>query len=143
MKTITSDDILGKIALDTSGDELGIVTELHIDKENKTITGVTIDQGFMKPSLFIGINHILKFGIDSVMLNKVPYEKIKGLIVLDDKGEIFGYVDEVNVKKYKIDSIIVSKTKVSSKKYIVTGKDIDKISSDVLLKKGFKAKLKE
>ncbi|MDD3175170.1 MAG: hypothetical protein PHU51_01705 [Candidatus Nanoarchaeia archaeon] len=143
MKTITSDDILGKVALDTSGDELGIVTELHIDKENKTITGVTIDQGFMKPSLFIGIKHILKFGIDSVMLNKVPYEKIKGLNVLDERGELFGYVDEVIVKKYKIDSIIVSKTKVSSKKYIITGKDIDKISSDVLLKKGFKAKLKE
>ena len=43
----TSDDILGKEAIDPDGTILGIVTKLHIGKDDKKVTGITIDMGFM------------------------------------------------------------------------------------------------
>jgi len=140
MATITSDDILGKMAVDTSGDVLGIITELHIDKELKIITGITIDQGFMKPDLFVGIEHIETFGVDSVFLNKIPYQKIKGLNILNDGGEIIGFVEDVILKNHKITDIVMRKGKFSTKREVISGKFIESIAEDVVLKKHFKIK---
>jgi uncharacterized protein YrrD len=137
MASITSDDILGKMAVDKVGDIIGIITQLHIDKETKLITGITIDQGFMKPDLFIGMEHIHNFGIDSVFLNRVPYQKIKGLQVLNHEGDLIGYVEDVIIENHNIENIVVRKNKLSTTRNVISHKHIDVIKDEVILKKGF------
>jgi sporulation protein YlmC with PRC-barrel domain len=139
---ITGDDILGKEALDSDGSILGIVEKLHISNKKKEIVGITVDMGFMKPDLFIGINNIRHFGIDAVLLNKVPVHKFKGLLVLGPEGEEIGRVKEVALRGKKIKEIILSGKKKpfeKGKRYI-SASDIDKIGASVILKKGYKIK---
>lgn len=93
---ITSDDILGKEAIDPEGEFLGVVMKLHIDREHKTLTGITIDQGFMKPDLFVGLEHIKRFGLDAIFLNKIPFEKYKGIKVFTWDGILVGTVARVD-----------------------------------------------
>ena len=130
---ITSDDILGKDAVDPDGEVLGVVMKLHIDKESKQITGITIDEGFMKPDLFIGISHIKNFGIDSVFLSRVPTGKYIGLNVFDSKGKFIGKVKKINSKRHKVDSIETSKG-------IISHSDIKEIGASVILNPGYKVK---
>ncbi len=137
---ITSDDILGKEAVDPEGQILGIVMKLHIDKYSKIMVGITIDQGFMKPDLFIGMKYVKNFGIDTVFLNKVPAEKFKGLEVITSSGHLIGTVRKVNLKRNRIDEIVVAKTGISIKDYVllIPASEIKEIGESVVLKKGFK-----
>ena len=130
---ITTDDILGKDVVDKDGEIIGIVQQMHIDKESKTITGVTIDEGFMKPDLFIGINNIKLFGIDSVMLSITPEQTFKGILVFDKHGKKVGSVAKVytTLKSSKIKSIEV---KIDTKKELIHAKDIESIGMNVILK---------
>ncbi len=139
-KTITSDDILGKDAVDTEGDILGVVMKLHIDKVSKRITGITIDQGFMKPDLFIGMSYVKNFGVDTVFINRVPATKFKGLKVITAEGRNVGLVKDVKSKRHKVSEIIIAKKGVSfsKEKYVIPASDIQEIGEHVVLKKGFK-----
>jgi sporulation protein YlmC with PRC-barrel domain len=136
-KIITSDDILGKDAIDPDGQILGVVIKMHIDKEFKKITGITIDEGFMKPNLFVGINHIKNFGVDSVFLSKIPTGKYIGLRVLDSKGKIIGTVKDVKSKRLKVKSLEISKG--LSGRVIVSYSDVQEIGESVILKENYKA----
>jgi sporulation protein YlmC with PRC-barrel domain len=100
--SLTSDDILGKKAVDSDGEILGIVTKLHIDNPKKSITGITIDQGFMKPDLFIGLNYIRYFGVDAVLLNEYPLDKVKGLAVYTESGKLLGSVSDIHREENKL-----------------------------------------
>jgi sporulation protein YlmC with PRC-barrel domain len=132
---ITSDDILGKEAVDPEGQILGVVMKLHIDKESKKMVGLTIDQGFMKPEMFIGLSYIKNFGIDSVFLNRVPVDKFKGIEVMTAEGEILGKVKAVKAERHKVQEITVAK---GMKTFSVPASSIDQIGSSVILKKGYK-----
>ncbi|MBW2966207.1 PRC-barrel domain-containing protein [Candidatus Woesearchaeota archaeon] len=136
-KIITSDDILGKDAVDPDGQVLGVVIKLHIDKEMKKMTGITIDEGFMKPNLFVGINYIKNFGIDSVFLSRIPTEKYVGLKVLDSKGKVIGTVKSVKAKRHKVKSLEISKG--LSGRIIVSYSDVQEIEDSVILKENYKA----
>ena len=131
---ITSDDILGKEAVDPEGQILGVVMQLHIDKHSKKMVGLTIDQGFMKPEIFIGLNYIKNFGVDTVFLNKVPVDKFKGMDVITAEGKIVGKVRAVNAERHKVKEIIVGK---GTKKFLIPASGIDQIGSSVILKKGY------
>jgi sporulation protein YlmC with PRC-barrel domain len=137
---ITSDDILGKEAVDTEGEILGVVMKLHIDKDSKKMTGITIDQGFMKPDLFIGIHYIKNFGIDSVFLNRVPVDKFRGLDVITAKGNLIGKVKEVNAERHRVKEIIVAKKGVSRERFSVPASAIEIIGSSVVLKEKYRMK---
>lgn len=104
-KAITSDDILGKEAVDSEGDILGVVMKLHIDKQNKLLTGITIDQGFLKPDLFVGIQYIQNFGVDTVFLNYIPHHKFKGLHVRSFDGHELGTVRDIQMDGNKLVSL--------------------------------------
>ena len=95
---ITSDDILGKEAIDPDGSSLGVITKVHIDKKSNKVVGITIDMGFIKPDLFIGISYVKHFGIDAVFLKKVPAHKFHGLNVLSEGGELLGKVKKIVMK---------------------------------------------
>ncbi len=136
---ITCDDILGKEAVDPDGAILGIVVKLHIDKLNKTIVGLTIDQGFMKPDIFVGINYIKHFGVEAIFLSKVPHDRYKGLDVITEEGHILGVVKDVIVAHKRIQEIVVSPKKAFNKKnIIVPSSKIKEFGSSVILRKGFR-----
>lgn len=93
---ITSDDILGKEAIDPEGEFLGIIMQLHIDPQYKNILGITLDQGLWKPDLFVGIEYIEKFGVDAVFLNTIPNSKYRGINVFSFDGILLGSITNVN-----------------------------------------------
>ncbi|XDD50780.1 PRC-barrel domain-containing protein [Leptospira sp. WS92.C1] len=134
---ITSDDILGKEAIDPEGQILGVVVKLHIDRMEKRITGVTIDQGFMKPDLFIGIDYVRTFGVDAIILNTIPFEKYKGLKVLNSDGSEEGTVEEVTVKNGKLESLMVktSLNPLSKERKKIPISKIQEIGDKILLKR--------
>ena len=138
--TITSDDILGKQAVDPDGEILGIVMKIHISKDTKQVLGITIDQGFMRPDLFIGLNYIKNFGVDSVFLNRVPVDKFKGMDVIDANGRALGKVKAVNAKRHKVKEITVSKKGAVGKQFIVSASDISAIGGSVVLKEKYNAR---
>jgi sporulation protein YlmC with PRC-barrel domain len=139
-KTITSDDILGKDAVDSEGDVLGVVMKLHIDKTTKKMTGITVDQGFMKPDLFIGMSYVKNFGVDAVFISRVPATKFRGLKVVAHDGKPVGVVKDVMSKRHKVAEIMISKRGISNQRYTISASDIQEIGEIVVLKKGFKAK---
>ena len=111
MATITSDDILGKKAVGPRGEILGVVIKLHIDQGSKEIQGLTVDQGFFKPDLFMGIQHVNRFGVDAVLLSTTPYHLLKGLKVFDSDGSYYGTVKDVVVKEHHLEALKVFKRK--------------------------------
>ena len=135
---VTSDDILGKEAVGPNGSILGTVIKLHVNSKNKNIVGITIDMGFLKPDLFMGIDYIREFGIDAVLLNTTPSEKFKGLKVLTAEGGEVGVVKSVITGRKHIKELIVSsKGRLLSKKELrIHASHIARIGGSIVLKKG-------
>lgn len=131
----TSDDILGKDAVDPDGGILGVIVKLHIDKASQNIIGITIDQGFMKPNLFIGSEYIKQFGVDTVLLSQVPTDTYLGLKVLTSSGRDIGKVKEVLLHKKKIKKLIVSiGSSFRQKEVRIPASDILDIGLNVVVK---------
>jgi sporulation protein YlmC with PRC-barrel domain len=131
---ITTDDILGKEVVDAQGEVLGVIQMLHIDKSTKSIVGITVDQGFMKPDLFIGLEYIQQFGVDTVFLNTFPRDKIKGMQVLNANGKNVGVVSSINFSdSNRLKSIVVKKGFNSSNEIISVSR-IREIGYNVILK---------
>lgn len=134
----TSDDILGKEAVDPDGTILGVVTKIHIGKKDKKVTGITIDMGFTNPDLYVGVNYIKQFGVDAILLNKVPSEKFKGLKVVSAAGKPVGKVKSIVLGKTNIKEFIISGTKFFEKDKTISLRQIKKIGEQIILKEGFK-----
>lgn len=140
---ITSDDILGKEAVDPEGEILGVVMQLHLDPKTNSILGITVDQGMWKADLFIGIDYIEKFGTDAVFLNKIPFSKYKGLKVYTHDGNPLGKVFDINLNQDKLESLVIqdsdkeSRSPFKKRNFIVSSKDIAEIGYSVILKKSF------
>ncbi|MBR9690471.1 hypothetical protein GOV08_02190 [Candidatus Woesearchaeota archaeon] len=131
---ITSDDILGKDVVDTQGDVLGVIQKLHIDKRNKQILGITVDQGFMRPDLFIGLEHIAQFGVDTVFLNTYPKNKMKGMDVINSQGKKIGVVISLDFAgKNRLRAINVKKGVLKEPETIPIAK-IKSIGHNIILK---------
>lgn len=109
MESITTDDILGKTALDGHARVLGVVVKMHIDTEAKTILGITIDQGLTKPDLFVGLAHVKKFAKNAVFLHGLTFNALKGKNVISEDGERIGTVESVVHKNEQVVSITVNK----------------------------------
>lgn len=132
---ITSDDILGKDVIDSDGDIIGVSSKLHIDSRSKLIVGITIDQGFMKPDLYVGLEYVKTLGVDSLLLKSSPKSKIKGLDVLDSKGKKVGFVGDVLSigRSNRFKGIVVKQSRFS-KGFVVKSKCIKEIGFSVILK---------
>ncbi len=130
---ITSDDILGKDVIDFSGHTIGMITQLHIDKNNKAIVGISIDTGFMKPLVFVGIDLVKNFGVDAIYISKTPSSRYLGLLVFDKNGIQVGKV--IKVKLYgssAIKSLTISTGLV--KKLKIPARYLNKIAINIFLK---------
>jgi len=135
---ITSDDILGREAVDPEGSILGVVSKVHIEKSDMKIIGITIDMGVTRPDLFIGANFIKEFGKDAILLKRVPSDKFRGLKVMSHQGEIIGKVKDVIEEKGRVKEFIVSGKGLFGGKYSMTYRDIEQIGERVILKKNRK-----
>ena len=135
---ITSDDILGKEAIDPDGSILGTIIKVHIDKKNKKIVGITADMGIMRPDLYIGINNIKEFGEDAILLKKVPVHKFKGLKVLTEEGKILGRVIDMAMHNSKVKEFIITDRRFAGNRFGIKYLDIKQIGDSIILKKGFK-----
>ena len=133
---ITSDDILGKDVIDSDGEIVGVSTKIHIDNRSKQIIGLTIDQGFMKPDLYVGLEYIRTFGVDSVLMNTSPKSKVRGLNVLDSFGKKVGYVvDVVSIGNTNRIKGVVVREKALSRPFVIKSSDIKEIGYSVILKR--------
>ena len=142
IKIITSDDILGKEAVDPEGTILGVITKVHIDKKSMKVTGITIDMGLLKPDLFVGAKYLRHLGSDAVLLKKVPHDKYKGLRVLTEGGELIGKVKHIVTDKKRIKEFVIKTKKLWDSHYSITYKDIKEIGDQIILKKTHKMKKK-
>lgn len=133
---ITSDDILGKDAIDPDGTNLGTVTKVHIDKKKMGVTGITIDMGLLKPDLYVGVKHLRHIGPDAVLLKKVPSEKFKGLTVLSEEGKIIGEVKDIVLERKRVKELIVKGKGFFKKGMPIKYIDIKEIGDKVILKAG-------
>jgi len=132
----TSDDILGKEAVDPDGTILGVVTKIHIGKDDKKVVGITIDMGFTKPDLYIGVDYIKQFGVDAILLSKVPSEKFKGLKVVTSEGKPVGKIKSVILGRTNVKEFVVSSNKVFGKNKTISLKQIKQIGDRIILKEG-------
>lgn len=138
MNELTSDDILGKEAVDPDGTILGTIVKLHISNNDRQITGITIDSGFMKPDLFVGINHVKKFGVDAVLLNTPPIDKVKGLTVLTSDGNEVGVVKEIEKHGKRLKRIIIQPKGFNRETIKISSNQIKSLGGSVVLKPGIK-----
>ena len=135
---ITSDDILGKDVIDSDGDIIGVSSKLHIDARTKQIVGITVDEGFMKPDLYVGLEYVKTLGVDSLLLKTSPKAKTRGLNVLDSRGRKVGVVDDViSVGKSNRFKAIVVKETAFSKPFTIKSKLIKEVGYSVILKGGW------
>lgn len=139
---ITSDDILGKEAIDPDGSVLGVVTKVHIDNHDRKVIGITIDMGFAKPDLYVGINNVRNFGEDAVLLKTVPAPKFKGINVLTSEGKKIGRVVDIVMKNSQVVEFVVSSSRFLGKKSNIKYSDIKEIGDSIILKEGYKAREK-
>ncbi len=140
---ITSDDILGKEAVDPEGSIIGTITKVHIDTSNLKVTGITVDMGLLKPDLFIGSNFIKKFGADSILLKKVPHHKYRGLRVLTEGGRLIGRVKHIIMDDGRVKNFVIKSQKILDGHYTIDYKDIKHIGESIILKKEHKLRKKE
>ena len=138
---ITSDDILGREAIDPEGEYLGIVMKLHIDRHRKELIGITIDQGFMKPDLFVGLEYIARFGVDAVLINKIPLEKYRSLKIYTSAGQLCGIVQDIEERNGRVEKVIARLKKFDSPHSIkgvveIPVRKIETLGHAILLKKG-------
>ncbi len=140
---ITSDDILGKEAIDPEGSSIGVVTKVHINKKTNKLIGVTIDMGFMKPDLFVGINYIKQFGVDAVFLKKIPIHKYHGLKVLSEGGEILGKVKKILADNNTIKEFEIAGRKFLDKSFVIKYSDIKEIGDSIILKKRYSVRFRK
>lgn len=129
---ITSDDILGKDVLGKDGGILGLVSKVHINKKTKKILGITIDCGFAKPDLYVGVQHVKTFGVDSVLLDINPQHGLRGLGVYDIRGIDIGKVTDVSYKSSNALNYIVVRTGI--KHIHITPRHIKTIGNNIILK---------
>ena len=131
---ITSDDILGKDAIDPEGTVLGTITKVHIDKKKMGMTGITIDMGLLRPDLYMGVNHIKHIGASAILLKKVPTQKFKGLTVLTEEGKILGQVKDIVLDGKKVKEFVVKGRGFFNKGMPIRYIDIKEIGDKIILK---------
>lgn len=130
---ITSDDILGKEVINSEGEIIGVVQKIHIEKHKKEIVGITVDEGFMKPDIFIGLDNIRLFGKDGIFLNTTSDIRYRGMKVFNKEGTPIGILKEV-IKNPKTGKIKEIQIREGLKTITIPAKDIKSIENNVILK---------
>lgn len=109
-------DIINKKVIDEKGKELGVVQDLIIDLDNKTVKGFKIKKNsFLKKEFYILQDNIIYFG-NRIIINGGTkgnffyFKDIKGMEVYDLRGIIIGMVEDlfISYKDFSIKSLILT-----------------------------------
>lgn len=133
---ITSEDILGKEAIDIEGKVVGVVERVLIDPQKLNLIGITIDRGLVYKSISIGKNYVKSITKRAVFLKiRIPYE-IRGAKVFDINGKLIGNVSNVELRGNQnvIKNIVVSRG-ILRKKVVIPGEFIRVAGESVILNK--------
>ena len=98
---ITSDDILGKDVLDSSGKLIGVAEKIFIDPETFNIIGIEVDKGILHKGLTIGKGYIKKITPHIIFLKTSIAYEMKGMTVFDVNGVRVGKVTDVTLQGSK------------------------------------------
>lgn len=130
--TITTDEILGNEVLDPDGVLIGVALKLHLNPDQNNILGMTVDQGFGKPSLYVGTSHIKQFGKDVILLGTRPVPTLQGKKVYKEDGTYLGKVVDVHRVKGQSQTFTAEKDGVETtltKSRVKTNGDIVVVST--------------
>ena len=79
------------------------------------------------------MDYIKQFGIDAILLKKVPPHKFKGLSVMTSDGKPAGKIKDVILARNQIKEFVVSSSKMFGKDYTITFRDIKEIGDKIIL----------
>ena len=127
---ITSDDVLGKDVIDSMGRYIGILSILHIKKDTKALKGISIDTGFMKPTVYVGINKVINLGVDAIYIMYTPGSRYLDLKVFDKNGAYVGKVIKTEYEGSIVKRIIIRK---GFKKLVLDVKHITVLGKNILI----------
>lgn len=133
-RTITSDDILGKSVIDSSGKTIGLVEKVLIDPKTLDFVGVEIDKGLLKKGVLIGKNYIKSIEEHAVFLKiRVTFE-MKGMTVFDKDGKRVGIISRVELvgKSNKLKAIHVARGLLRHEA-LIPGTFISSVGQNVIL----------
>jgi len=131
---ITSDDILGKDVIDSTGTFLGVVDKLFIANNPLEIAAISIDKGLLEKGLVVSKTYIERVSKYAVFLSITPLFLLQNKRVYTATGHYVGQVSGITQnesKKNAFDSIIV-KRKSGKKEYAVD--EIAQIAKSIVLK---------
>ena len=94
---ITSEDLLGKDVIDSTGFFLGVSDTLYINPKTMRIMGISVDKGFLQKGFIISINYIQELAKHAVFLNIQPATQLRGTMLVDRNGVNVGKVVRVEL----------------------------------------------
>ncbi len=92
---ITSEDVLGKDVIDPRGTFIGVTDKLLLNPDTMEVLGISVDKGFLKKGLVIGVGHIRQVTPHAVLLATTPASQIRGMSVFCSDGTKAGTVEAV------------------------------------------------
>ncbi|MCX6770436.1 MAG: PRC-barrel domain-containing protein [Candidatus Micrarchaeota archaeon] len=96
---IKMQSLLGKKVRDSSGKEIGSVTEIRLDPATLNLDGIELDRGLFGTYTFIGRKYITSLTEEGVVLNMSPVMDYKGMKVFDSNGKEVGTVKAVQTER--------------------------------------------
>ena len=90
--------LLGKKVRDSTGKEVGSVTEIRLDPATLNLDGIEMDRGIFGTYTFIGRKYIAALSEEGAVLNMSPVVDYKGMKVFDSNGKDVGTVKEVQTE---------------------------------------------
>jgi len=98
-QAITAEDVLGKDVIDPRGTFIGVTDKLLLSPKTMEVLGISVDKGFLKKGLIIGVGHIKEVTPHAVLLSTTPASQIRGMQVFCSDGSKSGVVEAVILKE--------------------------------------------
>lgn len=132
-KTLKLSD-LGKDVIDKKGDRIGRLKEIHIDPEELTIEGISIDNGVFLDNDYVGKDYIAGMSENAVTLTITPLSQYLNMEVVDSEGKSVGNVIGVNrVRKTNTAISITVDRGLRKDDIIIADNYIKEISKKIML----------
>ncbi|MGV8142051.1 MAG: PRC-barrel domain-containing protein [Candidatus Pacearchaeota archaeon] len=131
---LTSEELLGKPVIDSSGKTIGISEKVFIDSKNLNFLGISVDKGVLHKGIIIGKGYIDKVTSHAIFLNTTVALEVVGMSVFDSNGRKIGVVKHVTLRgiRNSIKSLEVSEG-LFGKIHHISSEYISEIGENVML----------
>ncbi len=126
--------IIGSKVFAKTGEEIGVVKELFIDRKNLSVKAINVYKGAFKFEHYISKEYIENFGPEGIILNIMPLENVVGKKVVDNAGREIGKVKRFNKLEATNQMLSLTVTPgITKENLIIKPSEIKRIGSSVLL----------